>query len=1132
MSLSLPDFTKSTVIAFLELVYTGRTFFNVSPESFGFPTTDSFIYIYIQFQSNTDYEKVVDLGKHLGFAVPAAGLSFVQGEYDEERAQAQQKISNKRKSMDTSTPMRKKSKTEIPEKINEIQVEGFQASPMPFKCSICSLNFSSKYLLKKHAKDCFEVEKPMETEQVEETQNKSSEELSGKGKCENCGQIFSLNGGWLTKHQRTCLPAPQETEKHESSSSSNEAESSPQKSPGKKKECPNCGESFPVQGGWITKHLSKCTAQTKEQETAVKLEIYPADKIDVTEKAENTIEGSNSCPKCGKTYAPHVSRFLKDHILKCNAENTTNHSVQEEQIEVPRPDEIPEIPEKPKDLKDYEALYQKGEWNCYACGKWFLRRDVLRQHLLTHYKNEVRAKYMTGERNDICTICGFEARDPKALLQHVSLSVHQKIKDFMPEVMANIMFNKSKDVTEESISMDTDQSNNTINEKVDQSLEHPEEKSFKCGVCNENCEDKNSLTDHLVEHFSSQIMDRFVESGTKCKICRYHDANLAQLTKHVALQHEKIREYLPAQVGDDLFALINDSHNDDTNDTSIDLNETSVNNEASELSDKTVDKSSDKKVDDKAESTSKLFDCYICSKPNKSRGDLRQHIVCHIRHEIQAKYYPNVDQIKMCIECDYKSNIGEHILMHLALKHQKIIEFVPKDVAEKIYFKKSVNKSNQNKSKVSPSPKSKIVNCVRCKAFVPKEDLKNHFEICHWKCDHCAIQLRDPKSIKVHRSACGATNENSPNAENDTKTNETKNSPIKTNPNENSDDNPNPGLICQLCFKECKHFHYFKGHMSMHYREDIRNRVSEWGGGLGGSGFACQLCDFTTLTKDSLVTHAGYKHALFTDFMTQPQREAFYEVVKQIDEKTEGWVNKPVKKTVKKPVPEKPVTEKPVPEKPVPERRVMEKRVPDNPDFSCPKCKIDFGSQYLLASHMTNTNCLPVFNSVVRCLLCDFEVGSVLQYKCHLMVHFRVNVEDEVRDTFKEVSGICKECDPNGKPMEFQDFASHLALDHDRIINVVSHEIRNHLSQAFPGSDAIIRYVNRSRKRHVKIPFFCPTLLKIRRKLQNSLESFMPMTRILQKIRDIPGYVQIFRFYIFSGFSCNFSEFLDHCFFR
>ena len=61
-----------------------------------------------------------------------------------------------------------------------------------------------------------------------------------------------------------------------------------------------------------------------------------------------------------------------------------------------------------------------------------------------------------------------------------------------------------------------------------------------------------------VDHFSNQILDKYVESGTKCKICRYHDANLNQLTRHVALQHEKIREFIPKEEGDALFTINKD----------------------------------------------------------------------------------------------------------------------------------------------------------------------------------------------------------------------------------------------------------------------------------------------------------------------------------------------------------------------------------------------------------------------------------------------------------------------------------------------------------------------------------------------------------------------------------------------
>ena len=71
---------------------------------------------------------------------------------------------------------------------------------------------------------------------------------------------------------------------------------------------------------------------------------------------------------------------------------------------------------------------------------------------------------------------------------------------------------------------------------------------WKCCVCKKGFEARIPLTQHIVEHFQSKILDSYVESGTKCKICKYHDANTIQLTRHVALQHEKIREFIPTGI--------------------------------------------------------------------------------------------------------------------------------------------------------------------------------------------------------------------------------------------------------------------------------------------------------------------------------------------------------------------------------------------------------------------------------------------------------------------------------------------------------------------------------------------------------------------------------------------------------
>merc|ERR1719479_750685 len=90
----------------------------------------------------------------------------------------------------------------------------------------------------------------------------------------------------------------------------------------------------------------------------------------------------------------------------------------------------------------YEQMYKRGEWNCFMCAKWFGRRDVLRQHLIIHYKKEIRKQYMSNgeDTNNVCTICGDETRDAKALLQHIALGNHQKLRDCLPDFLSKLLF--------------------------------------------------------------------------------------------------------------------------------------------------------------------------------------------------------------------------------------------------------------------------------------------------------------------------------------------------------------------------------------------------------------------------------------------------------------------------------------------------------------------------------------------------------------------------------------------------------------------------------------------------------------------------------------------------------------------
>ena len=514
------------------------------------------------------------MGKHLGFAIPASGLSFVQGSYEEESNI--QGARNKRKSMDTSTPKpRKRSKTATSvENLEpmEIQIEAVETSPLPsFTCSLCHKHFSSKYLLKKHGQDCFEIttesqDSTINNEPISEATSvtKSSENVeTGKGKCDFCGKFFALSGGWLTKHQKMCqkqnfvnesLTEHEVTnEDHESlAQTTNESANVSTNSERNKKECQNCGKFYPTAGGWITKHLAKCLLQSQPADdltTSATSNDTPIEIKDTTIEQKET----NACPKCGKIYPPHVARHLKHHISKCNGVLGPDS---------PHPDPIVNVavvataqdlnpePEGKKasienvepsiDLAAYIEIYKQSQWSCYMCTKWYGRRDSLRQHLLVHYKKELREKYMTEPESPICSLCGIESKDTKTLLNHISIGTHQKLIDFVPEVLSNYIFAKAMKSETES------QNENSIDAASSSDEKETEiDSKFKCYVCQTAFKEKTALTDHIVNHFSEKILDRFVENGTKCKICQYKDANLGQLTRHVAFQHEKVRDYLP-----------------------------------------------------------------------------------------------------------------------------------------------------------------------------------------------------------------------------------------------------------------------------------------------------------------------------------------------------------------------------------------------------------------------------------------------------------------------------------------------------------------------------------------------------------------------------------------------------------
>ena len=97
------------------------------------------------------------------------------------------------------------------------------------------------------------------------------------------------------------------------------------------------------------------------------------------------------------------------------------------------PKQPQEASEAAEDLSVYEEMYRRGEWSCFMCSKWFGRKDVLRQHLVLHYKKQLGKQFVSKENNpekNICGLCQFQAKDPKALIQHIALGIPKNSKYF------------------------------------------------------------------------------------------------------------------------------------------------------------------------------------------------------------------------------------------------------------------------------------------------------------------------------------------------------------------------------------------------------------------------------------------------------------------------------------------------------------------------------------------------------------------------------------------------------------------------------------------------------------------------------------------------------------------------------
>ena len=206
---------------------------------------------------------------------------------------------------------------------------------------------------------------------------------------------------------------------------------------------------------------------------------------------------------------------------------------------------------------------------------------------------------------------------------------------------------------------------------------------------------------------------------------------------------------------------------------------------------------------------------------------------------------------------------------------------------------------------------------------------------------------------------------------------------------------------------------------------------------LGFTGvFNCTSCDHRAMTPDALASHNGTKHSLFVEFMPPDIAEKFREFSREKANSKKGRT----------------AGEADSDEAAVVAAAAAAALAPRNGDekYSCSTCLANFESNLHLAHHMTNVNCSKPpsrkssrqnSDGPVRCKICQDEVGSFLQYKCHLLVHFEALLNRDWALRYEADSGKCLECGGSdnivpGAEMGEEgksSFVRHMALDHDKV---------------------------------------------------------------------------------------------------
>ena len=107
----------------------------------------------------------------------------------------------------------------------------------------------------------------------------------------------------------------------------------------------------------------------------------------------------------------------------------------------------------------------------------------------------------------------------------------------------------------------------------------------------------------------------------------------------------------------------------------------------------------------------KVLECILCSKAHRNPSALRHHMtISHFYKDIKDQFVvptgEHKNQVKQCVECDYKAAVVSSLIIHYGTKHNKLQEVAPQEVFDSIPSKPKARKQRKIRTASSSTPRS------------------------------------------------------------------------------------------------------------------------------------------------------------------------------------------------------------------------------------------------------------------------------------------------------------------------------------------------------------------------------------------------------------------------------------------